>query len=656
MFRNEGNQIEFGNEEDNKYFITNKTTETELARLGEYVFYAIAEEKTAWSEAAWETKVNVLPALRMVRDVEGVPSKYLSKSKAEDNIVGSKNQDEEYNRNALKSKLSGEITEDFSLAENTTYDMAGAGTFSVDKIENILVLGNNATIKDLTIEGSLFKLVDNCTIENITFENLHVVGKSSGLFGEVKSSSVTHSAINNVNVTYADEISSVEKEFGGIAKSLDNGSEITDCQVTVNVKANYADGADTIIAGVVAYNNDGGIVKGNTVNATISGANKMAGIAGVNNGSISNNNATVVVKTNNALEVAGITTENNESKAISGNKINLSVEVVDGTQNGANIAGLVAVNKGNIVDNNTVEGAGIKFIDVANINNLNVAGIVASNLSKGKVENAFNTMAQVGNYEINDVTTIAGKEIKVAGIVVENKEEGNISKVVSTSNLAGNYVAGVAINTNNSSVIDQVLVGFNNQNGVRNTIAGDKFVAGVAYEMGENSKITNIQTRSTIDAKINDTVSSLVVLKFPNGTTIRNAMINNEATGFGTLYKETWCDYGDTEKTNDLTVKSSYNLLTVKAAAGSFTSVVINTAHIGGGFSAVKQSYFNWYNSWLAWRKVDFEEGNFFTYVNDAGFAKSFTGEYTLVADDSNAEHRSCRNINRQQIPMHLGI
>ncbi len=627
-----------------KYFITNKTTEAELAGVGNFIFYAIKGVTTPWSENAWILRAGYLPTLTMKGfEVPSITAEYLNTDNVDNNIVG--NGDTDANRNALTELLSkGTITEGFSLRENEVYDMANQGSFSIGEIKNITIKGNNATIKNLTVKGDglyLFSSVDSCTISNITFENLTFTNKNpKGLFGSVKSSTIAGSEINGIKVTYAGEIAS--DGFSGIASSLENGSKILNCSATFTANGNSAGIVDRLISGEV---------KGCTVNATINGGEYAAGLVKMNNGTVSDCTVENFAVANVKNSVAGLVEVNNANANVSNNSINnLSVNVTESTADNAKIAGLIVTNHGGAT-NNKVAGEGIKFSNVTNITNLQVAGIVVYN--DGTIDDAYNTMAQVGNYNIGETSTIAGKNIEVAGIVVENAVNENasnsrISKVVSTSNLAGNTVAGVAVRTSGASIIDQVLIGFNGNAAARNTIEGDKFVVGVVYEMRNTSSITNIQTHSSLIGKTSasdptkaetGTISSLVALIFPNGTKIENAMIDNAASGFGTLYKETWTDYEDSHKDEDLPT-ASFNLLSVPGTSGTFRSVVINTAHITADGLIVKQSYFKWtmFGNDYDKQDDDKEHSNFFNYGNDDTFNSSLPTQSVMTADGTNAK------------------
>ncbi len=622
-------------------YITAVGSRSELVAVREtgYVFYSFlrrgVEQKVNWDDLAWNFPTETLPTLKMVDStLPGISVEFTNKSAS--SSVGTLGGREEENRAALKEAL--EKNESIELVEGVTYHMDESTAITPINIKDIVINGNGATIDGLVVNGSsLFKSVDNCAINEITFTNLKFTEESNGLFGEVISTNPnTSSSIDGVSVTYADGAINASGDFGGITAKLANNAEIKNCQV----KGLEVTCSGENLAGLVAVV-ESGVLSNSEVEATLAGANKVAGLVAENKGTVSGNSGSVEITANNAERVAGLVAVNNAN--VSNNNLEISIKITNSTKSGAIVGGLIAENSDirSLAENNTVTGTGITF-DYTNLSNLNtlfVGGIVG--LNHGTVNKAYNRTNYVGQFG-TEYDNIAGKNFFVGGVAYANEFDGEISQVLVTANVAGNFVAGGVVEMRNGT-LDQAYIG--TQSDARATITGDKLVAGVTLGTGvadikrENDSatfsvtgsatISNVQTHSEIIAKADSTISSLVLLFFPNGSTFQNALINNAASGKGKLYTETWTDYNGQA--------NNYNLYGTPEAAGTFTSVAINNTHIDSGMTRVS-SFFTWTFGWFNGYHTTYDlygGVNFFAYVNDDEFNNStaFSGTYQLVAD-----------------------
>lgn len=614
--------------EDEDYKIVNKTTRKELEQVNDYVFFSIEQEPTLWDSNAWQTTSGQLPALRMVKDVQGVTAEFINST--EKTIIGKKSVDKSDPNGANGQELADYLQNpqekgSVSLLGGYTYKMNSATVFTPKDIKDIVISGEGAIIDGLTVDGCLFSKIDNCTIKDLTFTNLTIKNTAKGLFGEVFSTNkYTTSSISNVKVSYKPGqeayITTVDSVFGGLVANVKNNTTIE----SVNVSGLTVDANSTTayVGGVVGLLESGSLNNATVSNVELAGAKYLAGAVAENNGTIKNFEVIgdTAILANNAEFVGGLVADN--SGTIDGAKSLTYIQVSASTVDGAHIGGLVADNNGKVVDSEFA-GNGIILVEDVSLTNLYVGGVAAYNY--GKVENVKVTAEKIDLYNIDEDTTTAGKNYYVGGVA--SVDAGTISKAVVNADLAGNYVAGVVVDANGS--IDQVYVG---KTDVRNTIVGDKFVAGVAYDVTNVGTVSNVQTYSTVQGTANGTVSSLVVLFFPDGATFKNGVINNAAEGFGKLYTETWTDYA---------TPNSFNLYGEVTSAGSFTSVVINNTHIAETLS-VKSSFFSWTLNWFQFNTGYNFSGNtnFFRYAGDEDFTKSstFTGNYTLVADGNNSQ------------------
>ncbi len=632
---------------DGKNYITAVGSKSELVAVREtgYVFYSFlrrgVEQKVNWDDLAWNFPTETLPTLKMVDStLPGISVEFTNKSAS--SSVGTLGGREEENRAALKEAL--QKNESIELVEGVTYHMDESTAITPINIKDILIHGNGAIIDGLVVNGSsLFNNVDNCAITEITFTNLKFTAESNGLFGEVTSTNPnTSSTIDGISVTFAEGTINASGDFGGIAAKLANKATIKNCQV----KGLDVTCSGENLAGLVAVN-ELGVLSNNEVEATLAGANKVAGLVAINKGTVSGNSGSVEITANNAERVAGLVAVNDTN--VSDNNLEISIQITNSTKSGAIVGGIIAENSDirALAENNTVTGTGITF-DYTNLSNLNtlfVGGIVG--LNHGTINKAYNRTNYVGQFG-TEHDNIAGKNFFVGGVAYANEMNGTISQVLVTANIAGNYVAGGVVEMRNGT-LDQAYIGttyIGVPSSARATITGDKLVAGVALGTGVgnikrdndtatfdgtgSATISNIQTHSEIVAKADSTISSLVLLFFPNGNTFQNGLINNAASGKGKLYTETWTDY-DGQQNN-------YNLYGTPVAAGEFTSVAINNTHIDSGMTKVS-SFFTWtFGKMFEGYHTSYHlhDGvSFFAYVNDDEFyvSTACSGTYQLVAD-----------------------
>ena len=163
----------------------------------------------------------------------------------------------------------------------------------------------------------------------------------------------------------------------------------------------------------------------------------------------------------------------------------------------------------------------------------------------------------------------------------------------------GNYVAGVVVEMNAvGKTIDQIVVGSyakETKTLTRNSIKGDKYVAGIAIDF-KAGKISNVQTASNLEGSTTQTRTSLMVLIFPNGAEIATSTINNKLSGYGIFYRDAWTDfasYGNKAEfgyaASNASNVSYFNVYKSSAYCGKITSVVINSDYKSNGITA-KQS------------------------------------------------------------------
>ena len=571
----------FFNPDASMYLIRGYISAGNVVETNEYVYYAVNSTNiTMWdTNYVWKTNSISMPTL-ILGSIEpnGVSGDYFRKDLSKVEVTEDINKFENIFSTDVKDK-NIQLLEDVTLTDWTPVALT-----------NCTIDGNNKTIYVNLSNAKenylgLFTVLDNCTIENL---NVVVTGVSANatyagaIAGKITSSAETISTIKNVNITYQNNFGAVAiTEFGGVVGNMENteitGITVNDLIMNSNSKVEYA---GSVVGKLVS-----GSINNVNVTATIYGTTYVGGVAGENKGSISNIIADValnnVVGTNNCL-MGGVAARNEGAIIDATANVAINVLVAGKDAYAGNVA---AINDGSI-ESVSVAGAGVS---VANVDKtVYVGGVVASN--NGSINSTYNTTTKIGDYYV-------GKNIKTAGVAVINN--GDIQKVLTSSNIYGNYVAGVVVEMNaTGKTIDQVVVGNYEKETktlTRNSIKGDKYVAGVAVDF-KAGKISNVQTASALEGATTSTRTSLIVLVFPNGAEITTSTINNKMSGYGTFYRDTWTDFASyTNKaefgytaTNASNV-SYFNAYKSSAYCGKITNVVINSDYKSSGIS-VKQA------------------------------------------------------------------
>lgn len=595
------------------YLISSYVTKVEMIGDSEgLVFYAIDSQNVVlWdTEYVWIVSNSELPELRLGNIEPAAPSgDYFRKDLTENEV----NED----GNSFEETFSTDKTnEKFSITDNVTLT-----SWTPVALKNCTIEGNNKTIT-ITLDKAngenlgLFSSLDNCTIKNLNIivkditANATNVGALAGTI--LSTDELSSSTIENVNVIIEKVSNITATNFGSIVGVADKTNILKSTVNNAVVNANIAN------VGTVVGELKNATVKGiKVITATISGTEKVGGVAAINAGTISDiDTLNVTINYNAEVEnanVAGIVAKN------SGSVYNVVADVtinVNSAKTAVYAGGAVAANSGTI-ENVRLTGNGIV---VAEINAVVYAGGIAANNS-GTIKLVQNNLSQVGSYNI-------GKNVKSAGVVAINS--GSISQVKVTSSVYGNQVAGVVVEMNNvNAVIDQVYVGNNNE------IKGDRYVAGVAVVF-KSGKITNVQAASSIIGAANSTRSSLVVLVFPYGAKLQNATISSSITGYGTFYKETWKDFSGYDNKAEFGLSAlkgddTFNLYANDTHHGSMQSVVIDSSK--DGVSNAKSAMGD---AW-AWEVsyTNSSESSFVKTVNGFSNVSQFTGSFTFKCAES---------------------
>ncbi len=553
------------------YFICSFQTEALLLANTDYVFYAVnSNNKTMWDSSAWIFAFGQLPELRMTNTtLSSVSSEYLLRDLTVQD-VGNK-QDFINFINDCRNTDGKVLKKKFTLSSDI--DLSNTNWLPIE-LEDSVIDGGNFKIKGLKLTTTtggnvgLFSTIKNSTIKNLTLEDVQIDGTSNAasvgaLAGEVISANeTTASTISNVKVSYAGGVNISATNFGGLTAKVNKGTIITNNTVSNLAVASSANILN--VGGLVAIAEQANISANEIKASTLFGKNTVGGLVAKSSSVLTNNFGAVNVKYSNngySALVGGVVAENNG--IIKGGKVEISVEILQ-TNTNVKVGGVAAINNGTI---SAVEltGAGIANGNVQALA-LEIGGVAATN--NGTIENAKCYIVSVGTFQ-------AGKDHKVAGIAVSNS--GRASKIIKTvvsADVSGNIVAGAVVEMSNASaVMDQVLVAKINTTTKalsENLIKGDKYVAGVVYNLA-SGKVSNVQAKSQVYGVANNTVSSLIVLLFPNEASFISATIDSSLNGFGKFYKETWTDY------TGESVENNFNLYGVDAAAGSMQGVVINT-------------------------------------------------------------------------------
>lgn len=525
-----------------------------------YIFYGLdANNLEYWdTDYVWSTSNSRMPELVMGSVEPGMPtSDYFNRNLAHTNA----------NNQTFNNIMSNDIIDQ-------NIEFAAQGEFELTnhtpiKLINSVIDGKGSVIRVNLANSAdnalgLFSMIEKSTVKNL---KIVVIGMSANadfagaLAGSIGSNDpLVYSSIDNVEIVFDTTITSAELDtFGGLAGSI---SKTNVDNVTVS-GLNLTGNTNSIVAGGLSGKIADATVNNVDVTASIYGREKVAGLVAINHGNIVNSkvNASLTVSYTAAISVGGVSANN--YGAIYNNNATVNI-VIDSAVNDVFAGGIAANNHGTISKTN-VSGAGISVARELNAN-IYIGGLVSFNTNN--ITDSFNTMDNIGTYHI-------GKNYHVAGIAHYNS--GNIERVVAGSNIYGNIVSGVVnymVDTNDDR-IDQVLVAKYVPGAINeNHIYGDKYVAGVAYNLSKGI-ISNIQTVSKLEGATNNTVSSLIVIIFPQGASLDKATINNSIEGAGSKYRESWMDYD--KVINGINDSHKFNIYDSEASAGIMKNVVINT-------------------------------------------------------------------------------
>jgi len=359
-FKNETypNANVFYNKDASMYLVRGYVSAGSVVETNEYVYYAIdTTNKTLWdTDYVWKTSSISMPSL-VLGSVEptGVSGDYFRKDLAKIEITNTTNVFQNIFKTDVQDKQL-QILEDVTLTNWTPVALT-----------NCTINGNGKTIT-LKLENSkdnclgLFTVIDNCSVENL---NIVVTGVSANshfagaLAGKITSSANTISTIKNVNITYENGFNTVTiTEFGGIVANAEN-TEIDNVSVSglqINSKAKI-----NTVGSLVAVLTSGSI-KNSEVDAKIYGTTNVGGVVGVNNATISNVTANVVV--NNVKEkatclIAGIAANN--TGTIVDVVANVEINVLSADE-ALYAGGVVATNNGS-VESVSITGNGVTVVD-----------------------------------------------------------------------------------------------------------------------------------------------------------------------------------------------------------------------------------------------------------------------------------------------------
>lgn len=617
-----------------QYMIRGYASVVEALETNEYVFYSV-DAKTNWdTEFVWKTSTYALPTLRMGAVQPASPASDYFRKDLEEKKVSSV----EALLNILQNNTEGKIKLMSDLDLGDTWTPVALKNFTIDGNGKTITLKlNNKTNNAM----GLFSTIDNSTIENLNIVVTGVTANASyagALAGRTYSTdNLTNTSIKNVHITYTGDFTATEFDaFGGMIAQATN-TIITDSSVSGLVMNSSV---DVIRAGGLVGNFLGGEANNNQVSATISGSSYVGGLTGVNMASLTNNSGVVVINYNqsvNNAKVGGIVGLNEET--IINNDFTVTINI--NNSNGTLFVGGVAGENNEIIENTTVKGTGISVADIEG--KIYVGGVAGVNSSK--IANTHNTMTKIGDYRVN-------KNIYVGGLTAINN--GEISQCLTASNIYGNVVAGITaeMKISSSAKIDQVVVGvYNSETKAlsQNEIKGDKYVAGIVVDFRVGT-ITNVQAASKIIGGANSTRSSLAVLVFPYGATLKNATIDSSISGYGIKYRDTWSDFASYENKADFDLDSSstrdarFNLYKNDTHHGCLQSVVINSKQEGVN-SAIAAMGEAW-----AWSKDydDSSESSYIKVVDGFSNLSQFQGSFTFVCAKSvwfGIEHTATKQL-----------
>ena len=616
------------------YGVKSYNTISDLEAETNYVYYALNGNKVSWDNFIWKFIPGSLPTLLQTNLTPStVSSEYFISDGTKEYVD---------DVTSFMSFINDCRTTDGKIKDKNyelqaDIDMSGIEWSAID-VENSIINGNGHKIKNLVLKNttnnnlSFFGTVKSSAIKNIVFENVKIESNanSAAVFANTITTAENAdgaSSIEKIEISFADAITNNFDQFAGFANTIEN-SKVTELKVT---NLTIADDASIVkVASVANTIGSDSRLENTTITATLKASENIAGVANTNNGSILNTVSTLVLahKASSRVDVAGIAVQN--VGQIEGADLNLTITAAKSLDN-SNFAGLVVENNGSI-QNAKLAGEGISIEhEVADF--AYIAGMVVTN--NGRLISSKCLMAQLGSFN-------AGKRQYVAGIAINNSNEKSvISQCQISSKLEGNTVAGAIIKMDNASAsADQIVIGVydaENKTLTQNFMKADRFVAGVAIDLRKGN-ISNVQTSSEIYGAANSTVSSLIVLIFPNGASFKNAKIDSTFSGYSqNRYSECWQDFRNASKTvkDELGYNTtgnsdrSFDILDYDASAGSLQSVIINKSAAernGATFqtaSFISEGIFFGLFQWPSYENT--ENSSFFRLVSDSDFNKSST-------------------------------
>lgn len=616
------------------YGVKSYNTVLDMESETKYVFYMLSTtEEYCWDQYVWKITPGSLPTL-LRNDL--IPSTVDSQYYISDNL-------KEYVSNVdgfmafinecrsqdgkIKNKYY-ELTSDIDLS-NVDWKM-------ID-VENTIIDGKGYKITNLTLSEStnnlsFFGEVKASAIKNVVFENVKF--STDATSASVLATTICANSeglattIENVTVNFDEAITNNFTNFASLINNVKDSSVINNCQVNglqVDSSANIQS-----ISGFVGSVDAGARLEDNTVSVNLKGKSNIVGFANVNNGSVVNAVVTVIVNQTNfsssAVQISGLISQNNG--VVLDSTVNIDIKVNNLPAN-SYLSGAINTNEGSM-SGVVVKGNGI-YVQNLSADQVYVAGLAMSNLNKAIISDSRCEVEQLNAY-------LLGKNRVVAGLVYINT--ATIEKCISSANLYGNFVAGAVYRMNSATAnVNQLVVGkydIENKTLSSNIISGDKYVAGVAIDLRKGN-VTNVQTSSEIVGKANDTVSSLIVLIFPNGASFKNATINSSFDGYGSFYTECWQDFRNStdQAKKDLDYYTtgnsdrSFDLLDYDASAGCLQSVIINkTTASKNGKSYTSAQFISEGLFFGIWQWPSYEDtanSSFFRLVTDKEFKTAST-------------------------------
>ena len=630
----------------------------------DYVFYAVSQSsKVLWDSSAWTLAPGAIPELNMTSSsLSSLSSQYLLKDLTEDNVGDIDdtpvNNGQAFidfiNVNAVNGVITG-----MKISLQTDIDLTNLNYTPVALVNSVFN-GNGHTITGLKLmsggngsDAGLFTYLDNSTVTNVTLDevtttiNATNVGAVAGrMFSTTANSS---SEISNIVVNFSNEIVEDINNFGGIVGTMDNNSIVRDVEVnnlTVSSSATLVN-----VGGLVGVNNSG-IIENSTVNnSTIYGISRVGGVVGQNADRVNNITGNVIVNLSSNVGNARIGGAVGLNDGTIEN-VNLEIDVNVQSTTATNYIGGIAGTNNNTILNTTITGEGISIANGVTADRLYVGGAAAENNAR---------ISGVKVYVDTIGSLINGKDHFVGGLVALNSNtDSEITSSIVTSDIYGNNVAGIVVQmgdfdfannnvtaANCGAVVDQVYVGRYNdltKELSRNTISGDKYVAGAAYIL--TGDISNVQLNSNLVGANNNTVTSLIVLIFPDGASFKYATVNSTLDGYGKFYRDTWFDY---RQGSDFANSGNFyfNLYQQDSVAGSMQHVVINTEAASSNGIEYGESYIRTSFNILGfgnWWMTDYENSansSFIKTVNNSDFnnAASFKGSFNLTDPDNRVSY-----------------